>query len=191
MLLREIEDLVATTEDAAFAVDGSGLIVAWNAGCVALFGRSARDAVGCACGPILEGTDASGPVCSAACCVLTACQLGRPMKNFDLSVATATGRRWCNVSVIRVKRRGEAAPVSIHILRDVDTRKRLDVLMREFVATGAAGPLTRAIPPADVERNAARVVELTRQEAAVLRLLAAGSTTVDIASDGDARESRC
>lgn len=182
MLLKDIEELVASTADPAFAVDGSGVVIAWNAACVALLGRSAGDAVGHRCASILDGIDASGPVCNAACCVLAAVQRKHSMQNFDLSVGTVTGRRWCNVSVMRAMRRGQVEPVSIHILRDVDTRKQLDLLMRQFVADGGAGPMAQPVPHANVERNAARVVALTPQQVTVLRLLATGTASADIAA---------
>ena len=43
MRLREIRALVESTGDPAFAVDGSGLIVAWNSAAGALFGVKAGE----------------------------------------------------------------------------------------------------------------------------------------------------
>ena len=65
MRLGEIKELVASTYDPAFAVDGSGCIAAWNSAAEAMFGLSACDAIGRRCNEIVQGTDECGPVCSA------------------------------------------------------------------------------------------------------------------------------
>ena len=57
MRLHDITRLVDNTLDAAFAVDVSGLIVAWNSEAEALFGVSAAEALEQPCGPIIRGTD--------------------------------------------------------------------------------------------------------------------------------------
>ena len=57
MRLREIVDLVNGTSDSAFAVDGAEQIVAWNRSADEMFGLSAKEAVGRACGEILQGAD--------------------------------------------------------------------------------------------------------------------------------------
>src|SRR5262245_36915308 len=102
MRTRDIVALVNGTSDAAFAVDGSGHIVAWNSAAEATFGRSAAEVVGGACSEIIKGTDECGPVCSRECCVRQAIRNHHPVRNFDLQVQTAAGRRWCNASVLMV-----------------------------------------------------------------------------------------
>ena len=54
MLLRELKELVDSTADASFAVDGAGAIVAWNGAAEAMFGVSASDALGQSCGSIVQ-----------------------------------------------------------------------------------------------------------------------------------------
>lgn len=92
MRLHDITRLVDNTLDAAFAVDVSGLIVAWSVEAEALFGVSAAEALEQPCGPIIQGTDESGRVCSEDCTVRQAAQKRKPLRTFDLQVQTAHGR---------------------------------------------------------------------------------------------------
>lgn len=175
----EIKKLVESTADAAFAVGGDGIIVAWNKPCGDLLGMPATQAVGSACGELLQGVDECGPVCTNNCCVLNAINDGRPLSNFDMQVKTAVGPRWCNVSVMRAP--GNGVSWSIHIVRAIDVRKRLEVLVRDFVVA------TTDVPKGDAAKLLAtarspRQVALTQQEVAVLRLLAKGRSTSDLAA---------
>src|SRR5262245_36205655 len=129
MKLREIKELVQSTADAAFAIDGSGQIVAWNKAAEAMFKLSADRAIGQLCGAVLQGLDECGGVCSPHCSVKQAVRNHHPIGNFDLQVRTANGRQWCNVSVLIADEGNSTNPCSIHILREIDVRKRLELLM--------------------------------------------------------------
>ncbi len=164
----DIQRLVTGTGDAAFVVNPQGVITAWNPQCEALFGLPAAEVVGKECGPIVQGTDECGSVCGERCCILGARRRRRPIENFDIQVGTTGGPRWCSVSVLLVEESGESLPSSVHVLRDIDVHKRLEGMVREFAMTATPGALPRqAHPPA-------QVVELTKQETNVLRLLAKG-----------------
>ena len=181
MRIREIKDLVDSTSDSAFAVDGSGQIVAWNSAAEAMFGLSAADAMGKLCGEILRGMDECGPVCSADCSVQQAVRKHHPVGNFDLHVETATGRQWCNVSVLIAEEANSTMPYSIHIVRQIDVRKRLELLVRDFVVTGTGLAPEQATTLISSTRAPARETELSDREISVLRLLAKGVTTTAVA----------
>jgi PAS domain S-box-containing protein len=183
MRLREIQNLVANTNDCAFAVDGSGRIVAWNSAAEAVFGLCAEEAAGRLCGEILQGTDECGVVCSRDCTVQQSVRRHHPVRNFDLQVQTTQGRRWCNVSVLIADEATSTIPYSIHIVRVVDVRKRLEVLVRDFVMAETGLPAEQATTLISSTRAPSRDTELSEREMEVLRLLAKGATTACIASE--------
>ncbi len=181
MRIREIKDLVDSTSDSSFAVDGAGHIVAWNRAAEAMFGLSAAGAIGKMCGEILKGMDECGPVCSADCSVQQAVRKHHPVSNFDLHVETANGRQWCNVSVLIADEANSTLPFSIHIVRQIDIRKRLELLVRDFVVTGTGLAPEQAATLISSTRAPARETELSDREVSVLRLLAKGVTTTAVA----------
>lgn len=182
MQLRELKQLVESTADATFAVDGAGLIVVWNAGAERLFGLSAEQATGRHCGEILRATDGCGPLCSPACSIRQAANDGRQINNFDLEARTARGQQWCNVSVLIAEVPNSRLPYSIHIIREIDVRKRLELVMRDFLVKEAGLPAEEVKALAAIARSPAREINLTGRELEVLRLLAQGATTETIAA---------
>ncbi|MBI4866671.1 MAG: PAS domain-containing protein [Candidatus Wallbacteria bacterium] len=176
----ELRRLVDSTMDAAFAIDPQGRIVVWNDAAAALFGVSRTEASGRACCDLLRGTDECGPVCQPGCTVLQNAQKQRPVRNFDMQVTTLDGRRWCNVSVLIAQ--DKAGPVySLHVLRSIDLRKKLEVLLRDFIICGIGLTHEQAASLMASTRVPARDVELTRRELSVLALVAQGLTTSAIA----------
>src|SRR5215208_2571433 len=135
MRLAEIKKLVDSTSDSAFAIDVNGLIVAWNESSEQFFGVSLEEAIGKPCGSILQGMDECGPFCSRDCTIHQAVRQHHPVSNFDLQVETPDGKKWCNISVLSIGEKGSPNPYSIHILRQVDVRKKLEILVRDFVVT--------------------------------------------------------
>ena len=181
MRLREIKELVDSTSDSAFAVDGSGLIAAWNKAAEVMFGLNAADAIGKVCGDILQGMDECGSVCSADCSIQQAVRNHHPVGNFDLHIQTASGRQWCNVSVMTAGEANPKLPYSIHIVRQIDVRKRLELLVRDFVVTGTGLAPEQAATLMSSTRAPARETELSERELSVLKLLAHGATTAAVA----------
>lgn len=182
MRLRDIRQLVESTADAAFAVDGAGVIVAWNKSAEALFGVGAAEAIDTPCRSILRGMDECGAVCSEDCTVRQTVGKRHPVGNFDLQVETTQGRRWCNVSVLAANDAREGATYSIHIVREVDLRKRLEVLVRDFVVTGTSLPPEKSLELISATRAPAKDVDLSERELEILRLLARGEKPSAIAA---------
>jgi len=181
MRLREIKELVAGTSDPSFAVDGLGCIAAWNSAAEAMFALSARDAIGRQCDTIVQGTDECGPVCSADCTIQHAVRKHHPVSNFDLQVQTADGMQWCNVSVLIADGENSTTPYSIHIVRQIDFRKRLELLVRDFVVSGTGLPAELATTLLSLTRSPTRETDLSARECDVLKLLAKGVTTTAVA----------
>ena len=182
MRLRDIRQLVESTSDPAFAVDRGGVVVAWNRAAEALFGVAAAEALDTPCRDLLRGMDECGAVCAEDCTVRQAVERHHPVGNFDLQVETAQGRRWCNISVLTVADAQEGAPYSIHIIRQIDLRKRLEVLVRDFVVTGTSLPPDKSLELISATRAPAKDVDLSERELEVLRLLARGQKPSAIAA---------
>ncbi|MEW5974228.1 MAG: LuxR C-terminal-related transcriptional regulator [Acidobacteriota bacterium] len=179
MRVHDVVDLVQGTSDSAFAVDGAGLIVSWNRAAEELFGIPSDEAVGSACGDILQGQDECGPVCSRECTVRQSVSKGRPVRNFDLRLKTKEGWRWCNLSVLIAG--VPPSPYAIHIVRLIDTPKRLEMLVRDFLVGETNLPVQQAASLISSRRTAASDCDLTKRELEILRLLAKGDSTARIA----------
>jgi PAS domain S-box-containing protein len=181
MQFRELEELVYSSGDAVFATDGAGRIVAWNVAAEQLFGLPAQQAVGQLCGEVLCGVDECGPVCAPECSVRQAIGQHQRIHNYDLHVQTPRGRQWCNISALTTKVALSHQPYPIHIVRSVDTRKRLELLLRDFVVNAAGLPQEQAKRLVTISRTPAREVKLTSRELEVLRQLAQGAKTAQVA----------
>lgn len=181
MRFEEIKRMVGSTSDAAFAVDGEGSVVAWNPAAEMLFALPATGAVGRPCRDIVQGTDECGAVCSQECTVRQAVLNRHPISNFDLMMNTSTGRQWCNVSVLVAENGVSTNPHAIHVIRPIDLRKRLEILVRDFVVSNTSVPAEEAVALISSTRAAAKDAQLSNRELQILRLLGKGNTTADIA----------
>jgi PAS domain S-box-containing protein len=176
-----LKNLIEGTADAAFAVDGSGAIVAWNRAAESLFGLSTDDAIGRQCGEVIQGLDECGSFCSRDCTVQQSVRKRHPVGNFDLQVPTPGGPRWCNVSVMIAEVANSTLPYSLHIVRAIDTRKRLELVVRDFLVSQTDLTPDQAAAVISSTRAPAQSATLSERELEVLRLLARGTTTAAIA----------
>jgi len=176
----ELKKLVDSTADPSFAVDSEGFISAWNAGAEKLFGRAAIEAVGQRCGLILKGTDECGSFCSDNCTVRQAVENRHPLGNFDLQIETTSGRQWSNVSVLIADDHNSTRPQAIYIIRPIDLRKRLEILVRDFVVSSTSVSPENVVAMITSTRAPAKDAELSARELEVLRLLARGESSKSI-----------
>jgi PAS domain S-box-containing protein len=179
--LRDLKNLVDKTADAAFVIDHEGVIVAWNPASEAMFNLKEKEALGRTCGDILQGSDECGAVCSRDCSVKQAVRRRHPVTNYDIEVSTSHGRRWCNVSVLFAEVASASGPYAIHIIRTVDMRKRLELLLRDFIVTSSGIPADSVRELIATTRAPARETELSPREREVLGLIAKGVSTRGIA----------
>ena len=182
MKREELNKLVESTCDPAFAVDTDGLIASWNAGAENLFGKPSRDVIGTFCGEVLKGADECGLVCSENCTVRQAVLKRHPVSNFDLKVETAAGEQWCNVSVLVGEDNGSTRPLAIYIVRPIDLRKRLELLVRDFVVSSTSVSPENAVAMITSTRAPAKDAELTHRELEILRMLSHGESSKVIGS---------
>ena len=181
MRKREIEKLVHQTADPAFAVSGLHDIAYLNGAAEEFFGITADAAIGKPCSLILQGKDECGQFCSKDCSIFDAAKNHKPIQNFDLKVMTKEGEKWCNISVLIADENTSVLPYTIHIIRNVDVRKRLEVVVRDFVVSETSFPPEKALDLIASTRAPSRETLLSERELEVLKLLAKGKTTKNIA----------
>jgi|688.fasta_scaffold868138_1 PAS domain S-box-containing protein len=181
MRTRQLNALLSSTSDPAYAVDGSGRIAGWNIAAETYFAVTARDAMGKSCHSIVQGTDECGVVCGPNCSTKQAIRGNRPVGNFDLMVKSADGGKWCNVSVLLMNNEDTRSQVDVHILRDVDFRKRLELLMQNFARTELGLTSAQMATLGHLRRSNLGNVKLSEREVEVLKLLAKGAKTVPVA----------
>lgn len=161
--------LVNGTGDAAFAVDSSGRISAWNNAAVELFGLSVAEALNVQCHKIFECSDENGPACAERCVIERTATDNRLPTNFDVRLQTKSGKLWCNLSSLIASDSVSGVRHAIYVVRPVEIRKRLEQALSEFVRTQTKNG-----------HNGINV--LTSREVEVLRNLAKGHSTRTIAN---------
>jgi DNA-binding CsgD family transcriptional regulator len=145
-----------STFEANFAIDEKQRILSWNRGAEWLLGYPAKDVVGKSCHDVLRGRDTFGNCyCEANCPLLKMARQGEPLHGFQLDVVNASNERQ-RIAVLPLVIPGPS-PSEFTILQIL-----------------TPGPSADGIAP-DWDR------ELTNREREVLRLLATGAETEQIA----------
>ena len=169
--------LLERTGDAAFAVDQEGVIRSWNTASERLFGQAAAEVVGQPCAEVLRGTDALGArVCSADCDVRECVLHGSCAADFDMAVRRRDGTVWVNVSTLVAEDERTGRALIVHLVRDITDAKAREALIRSAETLGRQ--LIRLATP----KSDPPIGPLTRQQTEVLRLLAEGRSSAEIAS---------
>ncbi len=179
MALWDPAGIAAGTADAAFVSDENGVIVGWNDAAVGLLGHSAEEAVGRPCHEILCGLDTFGNrYCNEDCAITKMAGRGEPARVFVLHVRHASGRLIpLRVSAARLPKPESEGFLILHILLPTELvgapgQGGTDTLEREGDRSG---------PGVGSEEDKLR--SLTPREVEVLRLLASGNASQDIATE--------
>lgn len=170
-----LENLVSTAEP-AFACDRRGSIVAWNESAERLLGHAASDVIGKHCYEVLEGKDVFGNrFCDKRCAIRDMVHRHEPVHLCQLSYCTAASAR-INVSVSVFAVFGAARPeyAVVHVLEPLENSG-------DKSPTEAPGRYGQSDSPDEPAKANASPTELTTRETEVLRMLAAGSNTRDVA----------
>ncbi|MBX6771264.1 MAG: PAS domain-containing protein [Chloroflexi bacterium] len=162
--------------DPLFIIDPHYRIVAWNRAAEALFDLPAGQAIGQACFHLLNGIDLRGQrVCAAPCGPMLALQRGTPPPCFALQVEDGNGtHRTVEVSLLPL-----SGGFVAHVLRIADRLASLERFADQI--RHALDHLTDAAQALG-DGSPAPLPALTDREHQVLRLLAQGATTRQIAA---------
>lgn len=166
MVSAESVTIVDRTADPAFAVDQKHRVVAWNRGAEGLLGYEARSMLGKRCYRILCGTDLFGNrFCDRYCPVLNMARLDERVNPFQVNLRTGTGEMIrTSISIIALGQ-GTSNSAIIHILKPMKQEQELQSNHdQKLSAWPSSSP-----------------IRLTRREIHVLRQLAEGAVTDQIA----------
>ena len=158
---------VHSTAAPAFAVRLSGEIVAWNEAAERLLGYTDAEALGKRCFSLLRGRDGFGNAhCVSRCPMSVMVERREPTARFEVIYCGATGEDIPAMVTPLVVSPGDGGEcVLVHLLE----RRRLSEVVREGDEGGLPGAPTSLVH------------RLTRREIEVLRLLAAGLGTREMA----------
>lgn len=179
---RELFALLDSAGDAAFTADLTGEICHWSPRAEELLGFSATQVFGRPCAEVVAGRDEhANEICRAGCKTLELARTGGAIPTFDLHAATIWGKRkWLSVSTIVVPVKKNTLPLVVHLMRDIDPRKRIENATRDILVQ--IGHLTGQ----DADRIVGSALpdppgHLTAREIFVLKYLAQGLNTAEIA----------
>ncbi len=175
------QELLTSTAVAAFASDQSGHITVWNQAAEALLGHQAKRVVGKRCFKVICGRDLFGNrFCNESCAVRKMRRHREPIHPYQFQVKHRSGE------MLKVKCSVIIAPGAnarrfnlIHLLEPLDpaAENRLDELARRC----GAMPGFPSTPDKRKKVSSGPVRKLTSREIEVLRLVASGTSTHDIA----------
>jgi PAS domain S-box-containing protein len=160
------------------AIDDRGTIVLWNEAATRLFGLEGAQVIGRPCHEVMHGlTPAGGHLCGPACAIAESCRHLQAPRRFEMIFQHADGAElWLEVTTCVVVDEDDR-PLTVHIFAEGISARRLARL---------AETVARRISPgkADSESTTESLQNdqiLTRRELVVLRLLADGVSTAQIA----------
>lgn len=165
----DLKQLVDGTLTPAYVTSASSEIVAWNAAAEGLLGRRPSEVIGRPCFEIVGGTDLFGNrFCCEGCPVQQMVARGEPVNGFELYVRQAAGKR-IRVRLLVVALSGSSTSDGgiLHLMEAA----------AEASCVGDAG-----CDGAGDEAELAEQRPLTPRELQILRLLAEGRTTAEIAN---------
>ncbi|MBI2935794.1 MAG: PAS and helix-turn-helix domain-containing protein [Chloroflexi bacterium] len=169
--------------DGVFAVDAEQRIMFWSKSAQRLLGYRSQDVMGKRCYELVGGRDSRNyRFCRRNCPVIANARRGRSTPNYDILCRLPSGEeKWLNISVL-VPTQGQQCFQVLHVFRDVTQRRRIEEFARKASATlrtlineqGNGSAEEQDTSPTPLPR-------LSRREMEVLRLLAAGMTTQQVA----------
>lgn len=165
-----VRSMLSGTGDAGFAVDGSFRILHANNRLLEILGRGWGSVRGQPCSAVVRGCRLDGgPLCGPACPVARCLGTAEEVQSYDMAVAGEEGGLvWLNAGGLRAP--AEWSPVAaIFLLRPVHLPQ---------VVRGLAGGLSSGGGPPNGEGAG-----LSPREQRVLRLLAEGGSTEEIAAE--------
>jgi PAS domain S-box-containing protein len=173
-------DVIARAGAAAFATDEKGRIAIWNKGAQEMFGYPASQVLGKSCHEIVCGRDVFGNrFCDRRCALTFMAERREPMRHFELDVRTESGEiKPVNFSMVMLPGPRAGQYTLVHFLEKVDRHREASALIRRILTEQHAPPVSG---PAIGEAQAPSSPMLTSREMQILRLLAEGTSTREIA----------
>lgn len=183
---QEVEQFLSRikTTDGVFAVDADQRIVYWGASAQEILGYPPEEVLGLPCHEVIGGRDARNfRFCRRNCPVMMNTRRRRPSPNYDVAVDAPSGSsRWLNMTILVLDTPRGQKPLAVHLFRDVTKRRRIEqAASRATAALGEFSAEEKTGNGANLGLSEVPGPRLTRRELEVLRLLACGTDTVQIA----------
>ncbi len=169
-------DIVASTAEAAFATNARGSIVALNKAAGRFLGYEQKGILGNRCYEVFCGTDLFGNrFCDKNCPVVNMAHRDEGVRSFELNLRTATCEIFrTNISIIVISGKATSEFTIIHLLKPLENGKEKRSSANGFLLPGRVSD-----QPSFHGLNSG---PLTPREIEVLRQLAAGTSTKEIAT---------
>jgi PAS domain S-box-containing protein len=174
--------LVESTGNPAFVSSQDGRIVGWNPAAERLLGHPAGSAIGRPCHAVVCGTDLSGNVfCRKDCALREMIRSQEPIHTFALEVRNASGQHVpVSCSALTLFETGSRRNFSVlHLLQPAihwnEVSHLLESVGRQAAGSGRSSRRVGRSGSSDTANS------LTRRETEVLRMLAQGLATRELA----------
>lgn len=170
---------LGSTAEGMVAVASGGEILTWNEGATRLLGYEAGEVVGRFCFDVFEWLDRCGnPVCSAVCPDCRVLGGEELVQTRDVIARSKSGKTvWLSVSTLVPPPELRQQSRLVHLFREISLPPELERLVAERLQSRDGAD----VEIADDAEKVAALARLTRREREVLRLLAEGADTKEIA----------
>jgi PAS domain S-box-containing protein len=167
------------SSDGMFIVGSDQRIKSWNDTAEKLMGYRQDQVLGKKCYDVLCANGNPGRVkCNRGCVVVSNAAKGRTTRDFDLECKTSSGEiKSLNMSILLPTQVSGSREI-LHVFRDVTDRRRVENASVDTVPTGVQ---RQKKPFNGISATGYRLPPLTTREDQVLKLLAAGKNTNDMA----------
>jgi len=174
-------EIISRAGTPAFATDENGYITIWNKGAEKLLGYSASRVLGRSCHELLCGVDLFGNrFCNPKCAVNCMAERGVPVHHFEMNVRAESGEMVATgFSIVVLKGPRARQYAMIHFMEKIDRQQALDTLINRMLNEPHAPHVSQATMRAPASESQP---QLTSREIQVLKLLAEGASTEDIAT---------
>lgn len=131
--LAELLEVLSSSADGVYAVDGQQRIVYWNDAAERLLGRTRDEVLGRPCYEVMLGLDyEEHPFCRANCPTIAAVRRGQAVPNYDLATTRPDGTQvWLNQSIIPFRDSGKS--YAVHMFRDVSARRIAERIAQDTI----------------------------------------------------------
>lgn len=175
-------DLELMTADAAFVSDDLGCIVSWNEAAERLLGFRAAEAIGRPCHEVVCGTDLFGNrICGEDCPLRAMARRREPIHRLEMIVRRGSAEPIrVAISVLTLSARRSGHFRMVHLIHPITREEEIGDLVRHLLDADHA-----VFAPSGPDGQPGRTGEtkyLTPRETEVLRLLANGGGTREIAT---------
>jgi PAS domain S-box-containing protein len=135
-------EVVATTGDAAFAVDPEGRIIAWNEGAEYCLGYRRPEVLGRRCWRVLQGQDlSSNRYCDRTCPVRNMAMKGEPINRTQMFFRNASGET-TPVAMSTLVVQGEKSKEIVHLFQCLSSDAQETMVPLNMPAASSNAPLS-------------------------------------------------